>query len=65
MRQRRVTGYLAVGVVLLLTAACATYFPEFGRTSMPPPPKTPPETVSPSQARVDDLTQQVQNLETR
>jgi tol-pal system protein YbgF len=65
MRQIGVMGYLAVGVVLLLTAACASYFPEFGRTSMPPPPQTPSETVAPAQARVADLAQQVQNLETR
>jgi tol-pal system protein YbgF len=65
MRQIRVMGYLVVGTLLLLTAACATYFPEFGRTAMPPPPQTPPGTVAPAPARLADLTQQVQNLEAR
>lgn len=65
MRQARVMGYLLVGALLLLTAACATYFPEFGRTEMPPPPQSPPGTVTPAQARVADLAQKVQNLEAR
>jgi tol-pal system protein YbgF len=65
MRQTHVIRYLVVGVLLLLTSACATYFPEFGRTKMPPVPQSPSETVTPSEARTADLAQQVQNLETR
>jgi tol-pal system protein YbgF len=64
MRHIGVMGYLVVGVILLLTAACAN-FPTM-HTSMPPPPaESPPGTVTPAQAQVSDLAQQVQNLEAR
>ncbi len=64
MRQARVFGYLVAGALLLLTSACAN-FPTM-RTSMPPPPaERPPGTVTPTQARVTDLAQQVQNLQAR
>jgi len=65
MRQARVIRYLGVGVLLLLTSACATYFPQFGRTQMPPVPQSPPGTVTPSEARTADLNQQLQGLEAR
>jgi tol-pal system protein YbgF len=65
MRQARLMRYVLAGALLVLTPACATYFPSLGRTSMPPVPQSPPGTVPPGQARIADLNQQVQNLETR
>jgi tol-pal system protein YbgF len=65
MRQARLMRYVLAGALLVLTPACATYFPSLGRTSMPPVPQSPPGTVPPEQARAADLNQQVQNLETR
>jgi TolA-binding protein len=65
MRPAGVIRHVAMGAVLLLLAGCATYFPQWGRTSMPPVPENPPGTVTPEQARAADLSQQVQNLEAR
>jgi TolA-binding protein len=65
MKPAGVIRYVATGAILLLLAGCATYFPEWGRTSMPPVPENPPGTVTPEQARTAELSQQVQNLEAR
>jgi TolA-binding protein len=66
MRQAGVMRYLAVVMVLGLTAACGT-FPGM-RTEMPPvPAENPPGTVAPGQAQATpaDLASQVHNLEMR
>jgi tol-pal system protein YbgF len=63
MRQARVMRYLATGVLLLLTAACANFTGM--RTSMPPTPvePAPGEAAAPAPAPAPDLAQQVQSLQ--
>jgi TolA-binding protein len=64
MSRARVIKYLAVLMVLGVTAACGT-FPGF-RTEMPPvPAENPPGTVAQPPASTANLARQVQNLQMR